>query len=130
MTKQERVEMYRSFLADEGFTPRVDDDGDLFFKYEGRNYIILVSEKDESYFNLVFPGFWSIDNETERRKAAEAAQHATSETKVAKVFPVGDNTWASIEMFCSPPEAFKPVFQRCLRALRTAVNTFGNKMRE
>ena len=35
MTKSERAEMYRSYLAEEGYAPKIDDDGDVRFKYEG-----------------------------------------------------------------------------------------------
>ncbi len=74
-------------------------------------------ENDEEFFRLVYPGFWSIESELEREKAQRALT-ATAQTKVAKVFLVCDNTWASIEMFCSPPEVFRTAFHRSLRALR------------
>ena len=128
MTKQERAEMYRGFLAEEGYVPKIDGDGDVTFKYEGGGYFIGVDEKDEEFFRLVFPSFWSIESEVEREKVAKAALQATAETKVAKVFPVRDNTWASIEMFCSPPEAFKAVFRRSLSALQASVESFREGM--
>ena len=130
MTKSERAEMYRSYLAEEGYAPKIDDDGDVRFKYEGGSYFISVEEKDEEFFRIVYPAFWSIENESERAKVAQVALLATAETKVAKVFPVRDSTWASIEMFCSPPEVFKAVFGRSLTALRAAVQTFREKMQE
>ena len=130
MTKQERAEMYRSFLASEGYTPKIDSDGDVAFKFEGGNYYILVDDKDEAFFRLAYPGFWEIESEEERAKVIEAALHATAQTKVTKVFPVRNNTWATIEMFCSPPEVFQSVFHRCLTALRAGVVSFQEKMRE
>jgi hypothetical protein len=120
--------MYRSYLAEEGYAPKIDSDGDVVFKYEGRMYCIVVDEEDEEYFNVVYPGFWPIESESERGKVAQAALHATARVKVVKVHPVRDNTWAAVEMFCSPPEAFKPVFQRSLRALRGAVEKFKEEM--
>lgn len=130
MSKQARAEMYRQFLTEEGFAPRIDEDGDVFFKYEGGNYLVLVDDRDEEFFRLIFPGFWSIESDEERVMVTLAAQHATAQTKVAKVFTVRDNTWATIEMFCSPPENFKSVFRRCLNALRASVVNFQEKMRE
>jgi hypothetical protein len=130
MTKQERAELYRQYLVDEGYSPKVDDDGDVFFKFEGRCFVILVAEKDEEFFSLAYPNFWSIESDPERAKVVDAALYATKETKVAKVFPVRDNTWATIEMFCCPPEAFKTVFRRSLSALRAAVENFRKKMHE
>jgi hypothetical protein len=130
MTRAERAEMYRQYLAEEGYSPKIDDDGDVFFKYEGRGYFIVVSEKDDEFFNLLYPNFWSIESDAERAKVTEAALYATARTKVAKVFPTKSNTWAVIEMFCCPPETFKSVFRRCLAALRVAVENFRTKMHE
>lgn len=124
MTKAQRAEMYRSYLAAEGYPAQVDGDGDVTFKYEGGNYYIMVDETDEEFFRIVYPNFWPIEDESERAKVKEASGVATAQTKVAKVFPVNDNTWASSEIFCSPPEAFKSVFRRSLLALRAAVQAF------
>lgn len=122
--------MYRQFLAEEGYVPQIDDDGDVLFKFEGANYFIAVDEDDDQFFRVVLPNFWPIESEEERELVAAAALLATMNVKATKVFPVGDDTWASIEMFCSPPEAFKPVFLRCLRAIQAAVSNFRDAMQQ
>lgn len=129
MTKQERVDMYMRYLAEEGYVPKIDEDGDIKFKFEGGIYFIIIDDEDDDFFRLVYPNFWSIDSEEERMQVYIAAAHATAETKVAKVYPVRDNVWASIEKFCSPPEVFKSIFRRSLGALRAGVNNFREKMR-
>lgn len=129
MTKEQRQEMYRAFLAEEGFVPKIDADGDVIFKFEGRLFYINVSDTDEAYFRLVFPNFWDIESEAEREKAYEAAHNASAQTKVAKVYLVKDGTWAAVEMFCSPPEVFKPALQRGLSALQTAAEKYRQAMR-
>ncbi len=120
--------MYHAFLLEEGYSPKIDEDGDVVFKFEGGNYVILIDEDDEDYFVLLYPSFWSIESEEERAKVILAALQATTKTKVAKVLPGDDNTTAAIEMFCSPPEAIRPVFQRALRALSVAVRNFREAM--
>ncbi|MDZ4201879.1 MAG: hypothetical protein U1C96_07005 [Gallionella sp.] len=130
MTKQEKAEMYRSYLAEEGFTPKLDDDGDISFKFEGKNYLIIIDEGDSEFFRLVYPWFWPIESEDEREKAAQAALYASTQTKVAKVYPVRDDTWAAVEIFCSPPEAFQAVFKRSLGALQAAVHNFRERMQQ
>jgi hypothetical protein len=57
-----------------------------------------------------------------------AAQKATSKTKVAKVFTVRDDTWASIELFLDGPEQMTEVFRRSMTALQSAVRTFREEM--
>lgn len=132
MTKSERAEMYRDYLNSEGFPASIDDDGDIVFKSEGRTYLILIYEKDDTYFQLVYPSFWSIESDQECEQAAAAALYATSQTKAAKVYLTKekDNTWASVECFFSAPEHFKGVFTRMLLALQAGVKSFTGKMQE
>ena len=129
MDIQARTAMYRDFLSKEGFNPIVDEGGAIMFRFEGKGYIILVDDDDE-FFRLIFPNFWSIDSEDERIKVQDAALHASSRTKVTKIFPAQDDTWAVIEMFCNPPENFKSVFSRSMSALQAGVRTFTEKMNE
>ena len=128
MNKQQLTDMYRSFLAEEGYVPQLTDDGNVTFKYEGGSYLIQIDENDEQFFRVIYPAFWPIESEAEREKVAQAALSATAETKVVKVYPVDNSTWAAIEMFCSPPEVFKSVFQRSLLALKAGVTRFRGQM--
>lgn len=59
----------------------------------------------------------------------EATLQATAGIKVAKVFPIGNNVCASIELFCASPEAFKAVFHRSLGALKSGVQHFLEQIR-
>ena len=114
-----KSDLYNDFLRSEGYTTEVDDDGDITFKLEGGNY-----------FTVVFPNFWPIESEDERTATYIACCHATADTKGAKVYPLGDNICASIEMFFGEPEDFKPVFKRALSTVQSAVAKFAEKMRE
>lgn len=129
MTKEERQLAVESFLREEGYAPQRDSDGDVAFKYEGRAYVVVVDEADPMFFRLIFPNFWSIDSEEERAQVAEAALEACRSTKVAKVFPVSDNTWASVELFVEPYDNYRAVFFRSLGALQAATQTFLTTMR-
>jgi len=128
VSKADNLQMYTDFLRAEGYVPQIDQDGDIVFKVEGGMYLILLDEKDDQFFRLIYPNFWSIESPNERIKVEKAALVATGNTKVAKVFPVGNNVWGAIEMFAASPEAIKPVFARALSALRTAVNSFKEEM--
>lgn len=130
MDKSQRAEMYLDYLRKEGYVPDVDKDGDIVFRLEGKTYCIIIDENDEMFFRLIFPNFWPIESAQERAKVEQAALYATADTKVAKVFPVKDDVFGSLEIFCMPPENFKLIFKRSLSALQTAVGKFANKMRE
>jgi hypothetical protein len=125
------AERYLTFLAEEGYRPRIDANGNVAFKCEGRNYVIKIDEEDEEFFYLVYPNFWRIESDEELVQVNEAALAVTADCKVVKIFPVGDtNTWATIELFCYPPQTVKDVFDRCLSTLRTGVEEFVAKMEE
>ena len=130
MSKAERIQNFEAFLKEEGYAPILDADGDLVFKCEGRTYLILLEDNDEEFFRIVFPNFWRIESPAEREAVQRAALQATAETKVAKVYPLGDNTWATIEMFCPTVEEAKPVFERSMNALHAAVALFVEEMRK
>lgn len=129
MTRSELTEMYRAYLAEEGYVPHMEDNGDVTFKFEGGLYILMVAEDDPEYFRLAYPGFWEIENEEERLRVNQAALQACIDIKVAKVYPLGDNTWAAVELFCNPPDNFKSVLQRSLRAIQSAVDCFSDHLR-
>ena len=130
MSKADRVRVFCDFLKDEGYRPEVDEDGDIVFKSEGNTYLIILEENDEEYFRLVFPTFWSIESSEERKKVERAALKATADTKVAKVFPVRDDTWAAVELFASSLDDIKSVFSRSMSALQVAVGAFVEEMTE
>lgn len=127
-----RAKMYADYLTGEGYRPTIDSDGDVIFKREGRTYYVDVDEKDDQFFRIVFPNFWSIESDDELMRVMIAANHATRLTKVAKVYANlnNENTTASIEVFVEHPENFRPIFGRAMSALMASVSNFVEKMEE
>lgn len=130
LTKAEIQEMYSTYLADEGYRPHVDSDGDVVFKHESKTYFVAVREDDLEYFTVVLPNFWEIESERERLQVLIAADAANAKSKVSKIYIIKDNTWAAVELFLNKPENFEKVFPRSLRAIDNAVNNFIEKMKE
>jgi len=129
MNKQERIEMYSEYLASEGYPMEVEQDGYIAFRFEGFGYLLTIDEDDE-FFQIYLPAIWTIESEEERERAVRAALDAAANIKVAKIIVQKDEVWACLELFCSPPEAFKSVFHRSLYALRAAVEHFRDAMAE
>lgn len=130
VTKKQLQRLYSDYLAEEGYKPSIDDDGDVRFKREGDVYFIAVSEKDPEFFTVVLPNIWPIESEAERAKVLAAADASNSNSKVAKAYTVKDNVWVGIEFFVARPEDFKPVFKRAMSALDNGVANFVAKMKE
>lgn len=130
MTKSELQQMYQDYLQSEGFRPEIDQDGDITFKYEGKEYYIIVDEDDLEYFTIMSFEVWKIDSPEELLKAQAACVFATRRTKVAKSFITDDKVRFKIELFVAKPEDFKGVFIRSLGALDTVRENFVTTMRE
>lgn len=129
MCKQDKTFQMKDFLEKEGFRPTIDDEGDLLFKAEGMGLFVSFEEKDEPFVRMVLPNFWPIDSSEECDEAQKAALKVTKETKVAKVFIVRDNVWATIEAFYETADSFAAVFHRSLGAVRAAARSFAEEMR-
>ena len=125
-----KSDLYNDFLRSEGYITEVDEDGDITSKMEGGTYFLFAQEEDREYFTVLFPNFWPIESEDERTAAYIACCDATGNIKGAKVYPLGDNICASIELFFGEPDDFKPVFKRALSTVQGAVAHFAEKMRE
>jgi hypothetical protein len=116
-------------LRAEGYLPALDDDADIVFNSEGPTFLLLVDGKDSEFFRLTIPNFLSIDDEDKRERVRSACLEVTRAVKVVKVFPVENDTRATVEMFVSPILSAPDVFRRCLRCLHYAMQAFHKEMR-
>jgi hypothetical protein len=123
------AELYFEFLAEEGYRPKIDANGNVAFKSDGKSYVIEIDDEDAIFFRLAYPTLWHMSSDEELAQVQEIALAVTREYKVVKICPEADtDTWAAIELFCDPPETFTKLFDRSLRALRGAVKDFVTRM--
>jgi hypothetical protein len=125
-----RTDIYMEFLAEEGFRPKLDEDGDITFRCEGKTFLIFRSHGDEQLFRLGALWIWPIESEEERQRALVAAAETTAQLKVVKVFPMNDDIWATVELLFEEPGQVRAVFPRALALCQAGVEQFGSKMRE
>lgn len=118
------------WLAGEGFRARLDDDGDIHFRHEGRVVYVVLAPDDLAYVRLLVPGLWKCDDEAELRAALAVANKLNDDVKVAKVV-VGakGGVFASIELLLDGLETFRSVALRCLDLLGAARWEFRSRMR-
>lgn len=120
--------MYLDFLVEQGFAPKIDNDNDVVFKYEGKTFLISIDEQDEQYFRLIFPNFWSVSDTTELSKALKVANDVNSSIKVATVIIVKDHVWAVAEMFIDGTPDIEDFFMRTLDSVKSAADRFAKGM--
>lgn len=54
------------YLTEEGFRPRLDETGDVFFRFQGSPYILMTAHGDATNLSLFLPYFWPITDAAER----------------------------------------------------------------
>jgi len=120
--------MYMDFLEGEGMESHIDNDGDVQFEYESRTYFIEVNEEDDEFFRLVLPNIWPIESVSEGLEVVQACDEVNRSMKCTKAYTTNDDVWIAVELFIARPDAFKGVFERCLKAIDQGVETFVEEM--
>ena len=123
-----KAELYLEYLREQGFRPRLDEDGDVVFKAEGFTLLLFAEETDGIYFNLKLPAFWPIQSEEERHRVLRTAAGLSRDLKVVKLYPADDDVWAAVEMLVDPIDSFPRVFDRALHIVLQAVREFAKQM--
>jgi len=123
-----RQSIYMAHLREEGYTPSIDDDGDITFKREGLTYFIIIDSDDPTLFFLLLPSIKYLNSDDERRRAANAISAINRGVKVAKAFitSLQDRAWVtiSVEVFLENPDHFAVIFGRLMRATILAEEIF------
>ncbi|MBR1838423.1 MAG: hypothetical protein IJ786_02585 [Bacteroidaceae bacterium] len=110
----------KRYLSNEGYSPYVDEDDDLCFKYQGDIYWITLGDGNNNsvYVEFHAPG-WNISN-LNRRKVLEAANSINYGKKCCKA-SVGDNyVTFTIELFAYDSSDFCKTIKRCLSVLEAS----------
>ncbi len=100
------------WLEGEGFRARLDEDGDVHLRHEGRD-VFVVFDAEQRFFALT------------------VANRLNASLKVAKISLRSDGaTGVAVELFVSGPEALRAVLPRCLDLIGAATWEFRERMKE
>lgn len=121
-------EIYSELLREEGYRPRIDEDGDVIFKREGVTYYISIQEDDREYFRLVYPNFYRIKDDDNRLQILEICNQLSVENKVVKVTERRGWVSAAVEVLCATPESISELLPRMIRLLVLNGHEFEEKI--
>lgn len=113
-----KAELAKAWLSSQGYRYDVDSDGDIHFKYQGKNMYCRVDDKDELFFNLIMPNIYTVEGN--RARVVEACNAIARDIKVVKAFLIDDHLWLAIEMFIDTTPELGDFFERCCNLLVAA----------
>ena len=128
MTKHEMVV---SVLQSLGLKPQIDDEGDIFVRYQMKTFYVMgANSDDEDYLVVVFPQMYEVD-EGEETKVLAVCNKITRETKLAKVYidQTLKNVSASCEFYYNGEESLKTCLDKAIEILGMVRLTFIKTMR-
>ena len=128
MTKHEIVV---SVLQSLGLKPQIDDEGDIFVRYQMKTFYVMgANSDDEDYLVVVFPQMYEVD-EGEETKVLAACNKTTREIKLATVYidQTLKNVSASCEFYYNGEESLKTCLDKAIEILGMVRLTFIKTMR-
>ena len=115
MTKRE---LLGNALQKLGYTPEVDEDGDLYFRFQMKTLFILLGNEDENFVIVQFPQFAEVEEE-ETTLTLMLCNKISRDIKLAKVYI--DDTLkyltASCEFYYTDEESIDMNLQHALGGL-------------
>ena len=128
MTKHEMVV---SVLQSLGFKPQIDDDGDIFVRYQMKTFYVMgANSDDEDYLVVVFPQMYEV-NEGEETKVLAVCNKITREIKLTKVYidQTLKNVSACCEFYYNGEESLKTCLDKAIEILGMVRSTFIKTIR-
>ena len=108
-----------AFLAEEGYVPKLDSDGDITFKTEGVQYAVIISDSETNPMYVVLYNGYNY-NETYNRASISPFVSEINLYKGLKLYLRENSFSFQCEMFVPDAEAFSKVFNRCLKIMKMA----------
>ena len=126
-----KYEMVVSVLQSLGVKPQIDDDGDIFVRYQMKTFYVMgANSDDEDYLVVVFPQMYEV-NEGEETKVLAVCNKITREIKLTKVYidQTLKNVSASCEFYYNGEESLKTRLDKSIDILGMVRSTFIKTMR-
>lgn len=116
------VNMMMEYLQNEGFMPKRESYG-ISFRYQMKNYIFIDNDDDPSFFQLVMPGIYDV-NDNNRIQVYRAMDAMNSSVKVAKASIFNDDVWLYAELLIDSTPLLDDIVPRALGILQHGYKVF------
>ena len=128
MTKQELI---ISTLEKMGYQPKVDEDGDVSFRYQMKYLYVMNSEKEEPFVTVLFPQFTDVEDGKELLVLG-VCNKLTRDLKLAKVYidRTFKNVSASCDFYYTNEESLEDNLKNSLHVLGAIRTLFRKELSE
>lgn len=114
-----RLELVK-FLSSEGFQPKIDEDGDIIFKYNDlKHYLIINADWNNPFIVTLYISF-SYDNDQYTKKNLENCITTVAQHKVVKLYLREKSFEYRSDIFCKNVDVVKMAFYPMLKQIEAA----------
>ena len=129
--KMSKKELILKTLEKMGFSPEMDNDGNIMLCYQMKHIYVMAGDEDEPYVSVMQPQFHEIDEGQETLVLA-VCNKMTRELKLAKVYidQTFKNVTATCEFFYANEESLEQNLRNSLQMLGVVRTVFRNNLAE
>ena len=126
-----KKELIMSALEKMGYSPEIDNDGDVMFRYQMKAIYVMTGDDEEPYISMLLPQFHEIEEGQETLVIA-VCNNMTRELKLVKVYVdhTFKNVSATCELFYANEEALEQCLRHSLHMLGIVRTVFRNDLAE
>lgn len=126
-----KKELILKTLEKMGYSPEVDNDGDIMLHYQMKTIYVLTGDEEEPYISMMLPQFHEVEEGQETLVLA-VCNKMTRELKLAKVYidQTFKNVTATCEFFYANEESLEQNLRNSLQMLGVVRTVFRNDMAE
>ena len=126
-----KKELILKTLEKMGYSPEVDNDGDIMLHYQMKTIYVMTSDAEEPYISMMLPQFQEMEDGQETLVLA-VCNKMTRELKLAKVYV--DQTFKSVtatcEFYYANEESLEQNLRNSLQMLGVVRTVFRSDMAE
>ena len=114
------------YLRTQGYSPTIDDDGDVNFTHDGENHYVVIQWEDPNYFVIINRAGYTLvgDRGLDRNASILACNEINKDMFAVKLYCTERSVFFRIEQFSRTFEQFRNVLSENLRLLSNADTRF------
>jgi len=126
-----KKELILAILEKMGYSPEVDNDGDIRLLYQMKTIYVMTGDEEDPYISMMLPQFHEIEDGQETMVLA-VCNKLTRELKLAKVYvdQTFKNVTATCEFFYANNEALEQNLRNSLQMLGVVRTVFRKDLAE